>query len=221
MHQGKRALEIRIAQVGIIGAKLVGEEHAFVDQRAAGDRHWVIVRGAPFVLAVQCTGDGLAQDVEPAFEFILRRDFRIAADEDLFVHRLGRLHGLAERRIVSRYVPPAEHLHAVARGKGCIGVHDLLAPGVVARQEQCTDGVVAGGRQLDAEFGCLLGNELVRYLDQNAGAVAGARIGADRAAMLEIDQDCQRVFDDPVRFASLDVGNKSDPAGIFFQRRIK
>ena len=70
-------------------------------------------------------------------------------------------------------------------------------------------------------FGGFLGEKLVRGLHQNAGAVAGARIGADRAAMLEIDQDRQRVFDDLVRLASLDVGNESDTAGIFFQRRIK
>ena len=89
------------------------------------------------------------------------------------------------------------------------------------RQEQRADGVVPGRRQRKAELGRFLGEELVRRLHQNAGAVAGARIGADRAAMFEIDQDGQRVFDDLVRFAAFDIGNKSDPAGILFQRRIK
>ena len=46
MHQRQRALEIRIVQIGIIGAELVGEEHAFVDHRAARDRYRVIVRDA-------------------------------------------------------------------------------------------------------------------------------------------------------------------------------
>ena len=89
------------------------------------------------------------------------------------------------------------------------------------RQEQHADGVVAGRRQFEAELGRLLGEEFVRRLHQDAGAVAGARIGADGAAMLEIEQDGQRVLDDLVRLAALDVGNKSDPAGIFFQRRIE
>ena len=92
---------------------------------------------------------------------------------------------------------------------------------VVVRQEQRADGVLARRRQREAELGRLLGEEFVRHLHQNAGAVAGARIGADRAAVLEIDQDRQRVFDDLVRLAALDVGNKSDAAGILFQRRIK
>ena len=70
-------------------------------------------------------------------------------------------------------------------------------------------------------FAGFLGEKLVRRLNQNAGAVAGARIGADRAAMFEVEQDRQRVFDDLVRLAGLDIGNESDTAGILFQRRIK
>ena len=49
------------------------------------------------------------------------------------------------------------------------------------------------------EFGGFLGEELVRDLRQDAGAVAGARIGADRAAVLEIEQDGQRIGNDLVR----------------------
>ena len=137
------------------------------------------------------------------------------------MHRLGRLDRFAERRIVGRHVAPAEERHAFLRGHRRVGVHDLLPPGFFVRQEQRADGVVAGRRQFEAELGRLLGEEFVRRLHQDAGAVAGARIGADRAAMLEIEQDGQRVLDDLVRFAALDVGNKSDPAGIFFQRRIE
>ena len=65
-----------------------------------------------------------------------------------------------------------------------------------------------------------LGEELVRDLHQDAGAVAHARIGADRAAMLEIAEDAQAVFDDLVRLAALDVGDEADAAGILVERRI-
>jgi hypothetical protein len=51
-------------------------------------------------------------------------------------------------------------------------------------------------------------------LHQNAGAVAGARIGADRPAMFEIAEDGERVLDQLVRPLALDVGNKADTAGI-------
>ena len=60
----------------------------------------------------------------------------------------------------------------------------------------------------------------MRDLHQNAGAVAGARIGADRAAMLEIAQDRERVVDDLVRLAALDVGDEADAAGILLERGI-
>ena len=66
----------------------------------------------------------------------------------------------------------------------------------------------------------LAGEELVRDLHQDAGAVAGARIGADRAAMLEVDQNRQRILDDLVRLAALDVGDESDAAGILGECRI-
>ena len=39
--------------------------------------------------------------------------------------------------------------------------------------------------------------------------------------MLEIDQDRQRILDDLVRLTAFDIGNKSNPAGSLFQRRIK
>ena len=73
VHQRERALEIRIVQVGIIGAELVGQEHALVDHRAAGDRHRVIAGRAPLAPRVDRVGDRLAQDVEPALELGSRR----------------------------------------------------------------------------------------------------------------------------------------------------
>ena len=51
------------------------------------------------------------------------------------------------------------------------------------------------------ELGAFLGEELVRDLDEDAGAVAGDRIGADRAAMLEVLENVERVLDDLVRLA--------------------
>ncbi len=221
MHQGQRALEIRIAQIRVIGDKLVGEEHPLVDHGAAGDRHRIIVRGAPLAFAVHYAGDGLAQNVEPALEFLLRPRVRIAGEENLLVHRLGRLDRFAERRIVGRHVAPAEQRHAFARCDLRVNVHDLAPPAGVVRQKQHADRVVTGRRQFEAEFGGLLDKEFVRRLHQNAGAVAGARIGADRAAVLEVEQDGERVFDDLVRRAALDIGNETDSAGIFFQRRIE
>ncbi len=111
-------------------------------------------------------------------------------------------------------------LEAFLRGDLLEGLAHQLAPLGVARHEQHADAVLAGLRQREAELLRLAREELVRDLHQDAGAVAGARIGADRAAMLEVEQDGQRILDDLVRLAALDVGDEADAAGILVERGI-
>ena len=72
---------------------------------------------------------------------------------------------------------------------------------LVLRQEAHGDGVVAGRRQVDAGLARPVAQQGVGRLDQAAGAVADQRIGADRAAMVEIDQDLQALADDVVGLA--------------------
>jgi hypothetical protein len=60
----------------------------------------------------------------------------------------------------------------------------------------------------------------VRYLHQNSGAIAHARIGTGRATVFKIAENAQAVFDDQMRFAALDVGDEADAAGILVERRI-
>ena len=65
-----------------------------------------------------------------------------------------------------------------------------------------------------------MAQQRVRHLDHAAGAVADQRVGADRAAMVEIDEDLQPAADDIVRFSALDVGDKADAARIVLVARI-
>ncbi len=60
----------------------------------------------------------------------------------------------------------------------------------------------------------------MRDLHQDAGAIAEARVGADRAAMFEIAENAERIGDDLVRLLALDVGDEADAAGILFQARV-
>ena len=62
--------------------------------------------------------------------------------------------------------------------------------------------------------------KLIRDLDQNAGAVACQRIGADRAAMGEVAQDLQALLDDGVALRALDVRDEADAAGVVLVGRI-
>ncbi len=215
-----RALEIRIVQIGVIGAELVGEEHALVDDGAAGDRHRVIVGHAPFAPLVDGVGDRLAQDVEPALEVDFAQLLLAEADENLHVLGLGRLDGFAERRVVGRHFAPAEQLQTLARDHFGVDVADDLSPVGFARHEQLADGVFARSRQREAERGGLLDEELVRDLHQDAGAVAHARIGADGAAMFEVAENLQAILDGLVRLLALDIGDEADAAGILVERGV-
>ncbi len=221
VHERERALEVRLVQVRVVGQELVGQEHALVDDGAARQRNRIIARRAPLALVVEAAGDGLAQHIEPPLEIALGLGLCGARDEHLHVHGLGRLHRETERRIVGRHVAPAENLHALARHFLDIGLDDLAPPRLVVRHEQRTDRVLSRLRQREAEplgFAC---EKLVRNLHQDPGAVAGARIGADRAAVLEVAQDREPVLDDLVRLASLDVGDEADAAGVMLAERIE
>ena len=78
------------------------------------------------------------------------------------------------------------------------------------------DGVIADGRQLDAEAGAFGAEKRVGNLRQDACAVAGQRIGADRAAMIQIDQDLQPLADDFMTFSIFDIDDEANAARIMF-----
>src|SRR5262249_54792083 len=139
------------------------------------------------------------------------------ADEDLLMERFGRLHRLTEARIVARHIAPAEKSHSFARDLFREDLLDLPAPRLFTRHEQHTDRILARSRQREAEFSGLLGKEPVRNLNQNAGAVAGARIGAHGASMFEVQQNSQRVRNDRVRLPSFDVGNEADATRVLVE----
>ena len=171
-------------------------------------------------LAVDGVGDDLAQDVEPALEVGLVLDVGSAADEHLAMRRLGGDDARREAGIVGRHVAPAEQLQPFgidhARHHG-LAINALR---VVGRHEHVTDRVVPGLGQLDLERCGDLFQEGVRDLHQDAGAVAGERVCARRAAMGQVLQDLDAVLDDGVARAALQIGDEADAAGIVLVLRI-
>jgi hypothetical protein len=59
-----------------------------------------------------------------------------------------------------------------------------------------------------------LAKKTIRHLEQDAGAVAGIRIGAAGAAVFEVDQEIESRTDDGVRADTFDVGDKANAAGV-------
>ena len=130
-------------QVGVVGTELISQEHALIDERAAGKRHGVEADIVAAGLAIDGARDHLAQDVELALEIRLIGGAGTAADEHLPMHRLGGDNGVGETGIVGRHVAPTQELQPLGVDHA---LHHLLAIdalGGVARHEQIADGVMA------------------------------------------------------------------------------
>ena len=136
-----------------------------------------------------------------------------AADEDLAVHRLGRLH--RSRRATelstgtSRQPSSVRPSRLTICGDRCRWM--ICAPVGVARHEQCADGVVAGLRQREAELGGLACAKNSCGICTRMPAPSPARGSAPTAPRCSrFTRIVERVLDDLVRLAALDVGDEAD-----------
>ncbi len=57
-------------------------------------------------------------------------------------------------------------------------------------------------------------------LQEDAGAVAGARITSGRAAMREVDQDLERLFDHVMRRDLVERRDKAQATGVVLETRV-
>ena len=221
MHQRERALESRIAEILVVGAKLGNEHHALVDDGAAGHGDRIILCGLAATQRLDGVGGGLAGDVKPTLEVVLIRHARAAADERLTHGRLDSFHRVAEIGIVDGSVAPAQ------KGEPLLAQHatndrlNLSAGAGVARHEELTDAVKARRREGEPEPGALLREERMRHLHENAAAVTELGISAHRAAMVEVEQDLQALLHNLVALAVLHVGDEADAAGIALERGVE
>ncbi len=216
VDERQRGFEPRILQVLVVARQLMDQHHALVDDGPARHRNGIIFGDAVAAERVDAVGNHLAQDVQPALERILVGQGGAAADEHLALHRLDRLHAFAEIGIVDRNVAPADQVAAFVGDR--FG-DDRLGAGArlrVARHEELADRIMAGLGQGEAQLGAFLGEEAVRDLGEHAAAVAERRVGAGCAAMVEIGEDLETLFEDCVRGAALHVGDDADAARIAF-----
>ena len=214
MHQRERRLDPLVAQVRIIGAELVGEEHALVDECARRQRHRVIVVGRHVDELEPAVRDDLARDEEAALERVLVGGAVGPADEDLQVNRFALRRRFRQARIVDRHLAEAEQGQAFFLKNGAPHVlHGGAALGL-ARHEEVADAVMAGLRQFKAQLRAFLAQEAMRDLHRHAGAVAGDRVRAHCAAMGEVQQHLQTVLDDLVRRLALHVRDEADAARV-------
>ena len=214
VHEGQRRLHVGIDEVRIHRRDLVRAQHALVDERAARQARHVgelvlgdVERGHRLL-------EELADHVELALEVRRVPHALAAGDEHLLEQRLHRAGGGAQGAVVGGDVAPAEQALAlvgddrVEKGADLVGLHG------VAGQEHEAGAVLAGRREREADARALAAQEAVGHLQQDAGAVAGVRLAAAGAPVEQVDEDLQRLLDDRVRGASLDVHDEADAAGV-------
>ena len=205
--------EARVEQVGIEVGQLLGQEHALVDDRAAGQRADVEVLDR---LQLDGVLDAPADDVELGLEglgfdvlpSLARRD------HDLLDLRPRGVGLFADHLGVHRNLAPAVDHQA---GLQDLALDDdpaaLLGAKVGARQEDHADAdqvlarVVAGQRDLLLEEG--LGD-----LHVDAGAVAGLAVGIDRATVPDRLERLDPGLDHLAPRPAVDRGDQADAAGV-------
>ena len=207
MHQGQRAGEALVGQVGEERLQLAGRQHPLVDDGAGRQRREV---GPGLVLRP------LAQDVGPALQRVRRQLGR--GQEDLAHHR----HDLRRRPAktgtlgVDGQVAPGEDLQALLARDPLddeLGVDRCPGPG---RQEGRAHGVRPGRRQVGEQRPV----ERVRDLRQDARAVTTVGLTAGGTPVLEVAQRGQALLDEVVARPAGDVHDEGDPAGVVLLRRV-
>jgi hypothetical protein len=85
------------------------------------------------------------------------------------------------------------------------------------RKEYHAHGVLAGGRQFEIDIGT---QEGVRHLHEDARAVAGLRVCADRAPMMQTLEQFKALGYDAMALLVPDVAYEADTAGVSLEFRV-
>ena len=230
VEQRQRARGPRVAQVGKVLTHLWRREHALVGQRAGGEARDVEVPGVVDAAGADGRLEALPDDVQLALEGGHVGRVGAGREEHMVHHRLDRARRLAEAAVLGRHAAPAEeHLSFLAdhHREDQLGERRGLR---VGRAEDQADGIPTGSRQrgerlsdlgiVDGALRAFVLEQRVRNLDQDAGAIAGVRLGPGRAAMLHALERAKATVDEVVRGVSAQVREEPDATGIVFERRV-
>src|SRR5690606_1646824 len=94
-----------------------------------------------------------------------------------------------------------------------------LAGGIIPGDEDHRHGIVARLEVTLAEITENVGEESVGDLHQDAGAITGAGIGTNAAAVGEVDQSGERLVDDLAGGPPVDVDDQADAAAVVIETR--
>ena len=218
VDHGEARGEPLVPQIRVEGRELVGVQHPLVDQRPRGEAAHVEVPAPGDRRAADGFLDEPADDVELSFERVALGGRFTPRDEELPDDGLAGARGRPERRVVGRDVAPAEDGLPLLADDLFEAPLARLPARRFLREEDHPDAVRARRGELESEAPTLRGQEAVRDLRQEAGAVARVLLAAGRAPVLEIQEDLQRLPDDVVRGARLQIDDESESARVVLER---
>ena len=222
VHERQRRLERRIGQVREHPLDLAGGQHALVDQRARRQADHVEELAPRQIERVHRVLHPLADDEQLPLERRIplsrgprRGHRRPAADQDLPEHRLHRHRARAERAVVGRHVaPPDDPLPFLDDDPLEQLLERRTGLGLLRQEHQARRRSRAPPAAPSPDRAASLRRNASGHLNQDAGAVTGIDLAAARTAVLQVDQDLQRLPDDGVRASALDVSDEPDAAGV-------
>ena len=218
MHQSDGAFHGGITQFGKIFIHLHRHEHAFVNNGPGGETADipVLVNSG----TANLVGCPLVDNIELAVEGLLITTRKRALEEQLPNHRLALPGSISQRRVVGRYVTPAEDFNTFLNQDFFQDMAGAVTFGRFRRGKDHADSVVERCRQSDAKRRTDRTKVAVRHLQKNPGTVSGIRFTAAGAAVVQIDKNLQRLTDDFVGLFPFNVDNEADAAGIVLKLRI-
>ena len=204
----------RIRQVRIELRQILGQEHALVDERAAGERAEIQLR--------YLRRDGLLLD-PPADHVKVALIGRIVAplgvpDQNLLDLGPRRIGLLADHRGVDRHLTPA--INRVASGED-FRLADLAATllrGKIGLRQEDHAHRNTARLELIATIAHRLGEEILRDFNMDARAIAGLAISIDGAAVPDRLQRINAGLDNLARGPAIQGGDEADAAGIMLGR---
>ena len=206
MHHADGGFVILVLQVKVEQAQIVHQEHALVDDGAAGQ--------AGHIGAVAGLLEHAAHDVQAAVKLDALAYLGGLFDEALpdGGHTVPCLlaHGVG----VYRHLAPCQKLQPLLAGDYLEQLHGLCPQVLILGEEEHSHAVLPLVAQPDVQFLGYLGEELVADLQQDAHAIAGLALGVLTGAVLQPLHNGQRIVHGLVTFASLDVHHSADAAGI-------
>lgn len=165
-------------------------------------------------LSVGLLFDGAAAHVQATLKGIAGERVVRTAQESLQDSRHAGAGRLAQVVRVDGHLTPKEQRHAglgAALLKHATGILYAL---VVLREEQHGHAIVALCRQNLAALLSLFAEKVMRNLEQDSGAVAGVLLESGAAAVLQVDQNGQRIVQNLVMALAVDIGKRADAACI-------